>query len=58
VITSLEVLLDKLESPPVDTVAVFLIGLGPPGMTLTWTVMIRAGSPSASGPGFVQLTLN
>jgi len=57
-ITSLEVLFDGLESSSVDTVAVFLIVLGPPNVTLTWTVMIRAGSPGASGPGFVQLTLN
>ena len=55
-ITSLEVLFDGLESSSVDTVAVFLIVLGPPNMTLTRRVMIRAGSPGASGPGFVQLT--
>jgi hypothetical protein len=52
--------LDGFESPSVFTVAVFLIVLGPPNITLTLTVMIRAGTPGpgASGPGFVQLTLN
>lgn len=48
----------RYESSFVDTLAVFLIVLGPPGMMLTWTVMIMAGSPGACGPGFVQLTLN
>jgi len=57
-ITSLEVLFDGLESSSVDTVAVFLIVLGPPNITLTLTVIIRAGTlgSGASGPGFVQLT--
>jgi hypothetical protein len=51
-------LFNRFESLSVDTLAVFLIVLGPPGMMLTWTVMIMAGSPGFCGPGFVQLTLN
>jgi hypothetical protein len=56
--TSLSLLFDGFESPSVDTVAVFLTELGPPNITLTWTVMIRGGSNGASGAGFAQLTLN
>jgi hypothetical protein len=56
--TSLSLLFEGFESSAVETAAVFLIALGPPNNTLTWTVMIRGGSSGASGPGFVQLTVN
>jgi hypothetical protein len=56
---SLSVLFDGFESSSVDTVAVFLIVLGPPGVSFTWTLMIRGGSLGYSGPPmYVQFTLN
>jgi hypothetical protein len=55
---SLEVLFDGFESSFVDTVAVFLSVLGPPGVRLTRTVMVKTVPSGASGPAFVQLTLN